>query len=228
MVDVEWYDDKDSKLYSSQASINSNTGCEKCAIMGNRLHKAREELKTARLIIALLLEDVESPVEPDLGALQGNINELQISSKNNNGIQLQDSPDKKKITKLKDQNENHLEIKNRFEALTNLINSNGQSGLNKAMHKNVSKSTTAVSILEGNFEESAQMNYSIPVIVNGSIILKSNKVPLYTSTTPETAVNHDFQAIDWLVDRKCEDIFFKKDTNLIGCNNNTIQITHIG
>jgi CHAD domain-containing protein len=88
MTDVEWRDDKDSKLYSSQASINSNTGYEKCAITGNRLHKAREELKTARLIIALFLEDVESPAEPDLGALQDNINELQISSKNNNGIQL--------------------------------------------------------------------------------------------------------------------------------------------
>ncbi|MDR0751761.1 MAG: hypothetical protein LBF12_04155 [Christensenellaceae bacterium] len=75
--------------------------------------------------------------------------------------------------------------------------------------------------MEHNIEESAQIKYNIPVIVNGLITMNNDKVPLYMTGTSETAINYDVQATDLLVDCECDSVFPKMNLNLNSCINNT-------
>jgi hypothetical protein len=92
-------------------------------------------LNTARLIIELLLEDVDSQEKKDPGAERGNIKGLQIPLKDTNWLQVQDNPHKKKTPKLKDMSEIYLKTENRFAALSNITNSTGQSEIKKCPAK---------------------------------------------------------------------------------------------
>lgn len=120
MADAERRDDNYLKIFSSQIGDNIGKDCEKCIILGNRLTKIQKELKTAKLIIELLLEDVESLGEADPGVLLDNISELQISPKDKNWNQVQDDPYRKKTLKLKDQSEIYVETKNSSVVRPNL------------------------------------------------------------------------------------------------------------
>jgi hypothetical protein len=85
----------------------------------------------------------------------------------------------------------------------------------------VSKITSQANIVEHNIEKSAQIKYNIPVIVNGSITINSDKVPLYMTGMSETAINCDVQATDLLVERECDNVFPRMNLNLNSCINNT-------
>jgi hypothetical protein len=65
MADIGVREDDESKLLFSQIIGKSAECCERCITLENQLLSAKKELKTARLIIDLLLEDVESSGDAD-------------------------------------------------------------------------------------------------------------------------------------------------------------------
>ena len=66
MADVRVHDTEESILFTSQIIKRRDESCERCKVLKNRLHSAQKELKTAKLIIDLLLEDVKTPTEADI------------------------------------------------------------------------------------------------------------------------------------------------------------------
>jgi hypothetical protein len=84
----------------------------------------------------------------------------------------------------------------------------------------MSKTTSQANIVENNIEESAQIKYNIPVIVNGSITMNSDKVPLYMTGASETVLNYDVQATDLLEDRECDNVSPRMKLKRNSCNNN--------
>jgi hypothetical protein len=120
MADAERCDDNDFKIFSSQIGDNTGKEREKCTMLGNRLSEVQNELKTAKLIIDLLLEDVESLGEADSDVLRNNISDLQISLKDKNWSQVQVKSYKKITQKLKDHSEIYVGTKNSFVVRPNL------------------------------------------------------------------------------------------------------------
>jgi hypothetical protein len=120
MADIGVREDDESKLLSSKIIEKSAECCERCITLETQLLSAQKELKTVRLIIDLLLEDIESPVDADTNAIRKSEDGSQISLNERNWIQIQANPHKKMTVKSKDQNEIYFKTSNRFEALSNL------------------------------------------------------------------------------------------------------------
>jgi hypothetical protein len=131
MADMVRCKENNLNLLPDQIHNRSDIDCEKCNILENRLLIVQKELKTSRLIIELLLEDVDSPGKKDPGAERDNIQGLQIPLKDINWLHVQDNPHKKKTPEQKHLSEIYLKTENRFAALSNLTNSTGQSEIKK-------------------------------------------------------------------------------------------------
>jgi hypothetical protein len=150
-------EENDLNLLPYQIRNKSDIDCEKCNILGNRLLIVQEELKTSRLIIELLLEDVDSPGEKNPGTERDNIQGLQIPLKDTNWLHVQDNPHKKKTPEQKHLSEIYLKTENRFAALSNLTNSTGQSEIKNVLRENIAKSTCQANFVERNIEEKDQI-----------------------------------------------------------------------
>jgi hypothetical protein len=118
MADADRRDYSDYKIISSQIGENTGNECEKCTMLVKRLSEVQNELKTANLIMDLLLEGTENMGEVDSDTLQ-NISNLQISLKDKNWSQVQIKSYKKITQKCKDQGEIYVGTKNSFEVHPN-------------------------------------------------------------------------------------------------------------
>jgi hypothetical protein len=94
MADIGVREDE-STLVFSQIIEKSAECCERCVTLENQLLSAQKELKTARLIIDLLLEDVESSGDTDTKDIRNSVNGSQISLKESNWFQIPSNPHKK-------------------------------------------------------------------------------------------------------------------------------------
>jgi hypothetical protein len=88
------------------------------------------------------------------------------------------------------------------------------------------KTTSKPNIVENNIEGSAQMKYNISVIVNGSITMNSDKVPLYTTGATEIALNYNVQVTDLLDDCECDSVPPRRELQRI--NGNKCKMVLIG
>jgi hypothetical protein len=146
----------------------------------NQLLSAPKELKTARLIIDLLLEDVESTGDADTNAIRNSEDGSQISLKERNWIQIPTNPHKTMTVKFKDQNEIYLKTSNRFEVLSNLKDAVKPTEASKAIRNIVDKGANQVSVRNYKHDGNAQTINNIPVIVNGRETFYNNKVQIVT------------------------------------------------
>jgi hypothetical protein len=169
----------------------------------------------------LLLEDTENMGEEDSDTLR-NIRNLQISLKDKNWSQVQIKSYKKIMQKCKDQGEIYVGTKNSFDVHPNQKNT---IGTNKALRTNMCKTTSQANIVENNTEKSAQMKYNIPVIVNGSITMNSDNVPLYMTGASENILNYDVQATDLLDDCECDNVLPRRELQRNNGNNNNMHMS---
>jgi hypothetical protein len=189
MADSEWRKDKDSNLLSSHINVIGARGCEKCDLLETRLFNAHVELKTARLIIELLLEDVKRPGEASEGAEWDIGGEPQLFSNERNRIQMQANRHAKRNDNLEERNEMWVKTRGCMDSMVNLKDiikpTEASESLRDYVHNVENQSSTVKYKREG----SAQIMNTIPVIINGTVQFDCDKVPQITPRIKVTATS---------------------------------------
>jgi hypothetical protein len=119
MADTERCVANDLELLTSHKSDENTIRCGNCAKLESQLLNAQEELKTSRLIIELLLEDVKCPGETNEDASCTRIDETKTSLNENNWTEIQVDRRRKNTANLKDLNEIWVKTRGCSETLTN-------------------------------------------------------------------------------------------------------------
>jgi hypothetical protein len=189
MADMGVREEDKSTLIFRQIIEKSAECCERCTTLENQLLSAQKELKTARLITDLLLEDVKSSGDVDTKDIRNSADGSQISLKESNWIQIPSNPHKKMTGKLKDHNEVHFKTNNRFEALSNLNEAFKPMEASKAVCNNVDNGANQVSVRIYQHDGNAQTINSIPVIVNGLKTFYNNEVQISDTTLSSDNAN---------------------------------------
>jgi hypothetical protein len=214
MGDSEWCADKDSNQFSSQKSVIGARGCEKCDLLETRLFNAHVELKTTRLIIELLLEDVKRPGEAFEGAEWDIEGEPQLSSNESNRIHIQVNRHSTRTINLKELNEMWVKTRDCMGSMFNLKDvikpTEASESLRDYVHNVENQSYTA----KFKREEFAQIMNSIPVIINGTVQFICDKVPQITHRMKVTATSCGVQTSVITADRNDEIELPKGNKNL--------------